>query len=90
MVTVTDRAAEVLRATLDQTRTEPGQALRLLLRPGGGFGLGVDREREDDRVVTADGEKILLLMPDIAEAVGQATIDAEETEEGPKLVISRQ
>ena len=90
MVTVTDQAAEVLRATLDQTRTAPGQALRLLLRPGGGFGLGLDQEREDDRVVTADGEKILLLMPDIAEAVGQATIDAEETEEGPKLVISRQ
>jgi len=90
MVTVTDQAAEVLRATLDQTRTAPGQALRLLLRPGGGFGLGLDQEREGDRVVTADGEKILLVMPAIAEAVGQATIDAEETEEGPKLVISRQ
>ena len=90
MVTVTDQAAEVFRATLDQTRTAPGQALRLLLRPGGGFGLGLDQEREGDRVVTADGEKILLVMPAIAEAVGQATIDAEETEEGPKLVISRQ
>ncbi|KPJ49392.1 MAG: hypothetical protein AMJ38_03390 [Dehalococcoidia bacterium DG_22] len=77
MVTVTAQAAEVLRATLDEARTEPGQALRLLLRPGGGF------------VVTADGEKILLVTPEIAEAVGEATIDAPETEEGRRLVISR-
>jgi len=90
MVMVTDQAAEVLRATLDEARTEPGQALRLLLRPGGGLGLGLDREREGDQVVTADGEKILLITPDIAEAVGEATIDAQETEEGRKLVISRQ
>jgi Fe-S cluster assembly iron-binding protein IscA len=89
MVTVTDQAAEVLRATLDEARTEPGQALRLLLRPGGGFGLGLDAEREGDEVVTADGEKILLMTPDTAEAVGEATIDAPETEEGRRLVISR-
>jgi Fe-S cluster assembly iron-binding protein IscA len=89
MVTVTDQAAEVLRATLDEARTEPGQALRLLLRPGGGFGLGIDQEREGDQVVTADGEKILLMTPDIAEAVGEAMLDTQNTEEGPKLVISR-
>jgi Fe-S cluster assembly iron-binding protein IscA len=89
MVAVTDQAAQVLRATLDQARTEPGQGLRLLLKPGGGFGLGVDREREGDQVVTADGEKILLMTPDIAEAVDDVTIDTKNTEEGPKLVISR-
>jgi hypothetical protein len=50
----------------------------------------LDAEREGDEVVTADGEKILLITPEIAEAVGQATIDAQETEEGRKLVISRQ
>jgi len=61
----------------------------LLLRPGGGFGLGVDREREGDQVVTADGEKILLMTADIAEAVDDVTIDTKNTEEGPKLVISR-
>jgi Fe-S cluster assembly iron-binding protein IscA len=90
MVMVTSQAVEVIRATLDEARTEPGQALRLLLRPGGGFGLGLDREREGDQVVTADGEKILLITPEIADAVGEATIDAQETEEGPRLVISRQ
>jgi Fe-S cluster assembly iron-binding protein IscA len=89
MVTVTDQAAEVLRATLDEARTEPGQALRLLFKPGGGFGLGLDQEREGDQVVTADGEKILLVTPEIAEAVGEATLDAPETEEGRRLVISR-
>jgi Fe-S cluster assembly iron-binding protein IscA len=90
MVTVTDQAAEVLRATLDEARTDPSQALRLLPKSGGGLGLGLDQEREGDQVVTADGEKILLITPEIADAVGEATIDAQETEEGPRLVISRQ
>ena len=34
MVTVTDQATVVLRATLAQARTQPGQTLRLVLRPG--------------------------------------------------------
>ena len=89
MVTVTDQAVGVLRATLDQARTEPGQALRLMFTPGGGLGLGLDKQREGDEVVVANGEKILLVASDMAEAVNDATIDTQDTEQGRRLVISR-
>ncbi|MGQ9572276.1 MAG: hypothetical protein ACUVV3_03695 [Dehalococcoidia bacterium] len=89
MVTVTDQAAQMLRATLEQARSEPGQALRLMLRPEGGFGLGLDQAREGDEVITANGEKVLVVAPAIAEALGEATIATHETEEGHRLIISR-
>jgi len=89
MVTLVDRAAQVLRATLAQLRTVPGQAFRVVSRPEGGFGLDLDQQRVGDVVVTANGEKLLLMAPDIVEALGEARIDIEDTQEGRKVVISR-
>ena len=89
MVTLVDRAALVLRVTLAQLRTVPGQTFRLVLRPGGSFGLGLDQQRVGDEVIITNGEKILLLAPDIVEALGEARIDIEDTEEGRWVVISR-
>jgi Fe-S cluster assembly iron-binding protein IscA len=88
MATVTDRAAQELRNILAEAATKPGQALRLVLRPGGDFGLDVDEEREGDEVVAADGERILLIAREIADAVGDAIIDAQDTGKGQELVIS--
>jgi len=89
MVTVTDQAVLVLRATLAQARTHPSQALRLVLKPGGSFGLGLDQKRNGDQVLTSHGETILLMTPDIAEALDEATIDTENTNGRRKIVISR-
>jgi len=89
MVTVTDQATVVLRATLAQARTQPGQTLRLVLRPGGSFGLGLDQKRNGDQVLTSHGETILLMAPDVAEALDEATIDTENTNGRRKIVISR-
>ncbi len=88
MVTVTDQAAVVLRATLAQARTQPGQTLRLVLSPDGGFGLGVDQKRDGDQVVIAHGENILLIAPDVAEALDGATIETQNTDGRQKIVIS--
>ena len=87
MVLVTNRAAEVLRATLQKADPEPGQALRLVPRPEGRFRLRLDDERKGDQVVKAAGEKILVMSPDAAEALSGAVIDTRDTEEGPKLAI---
>ena len=89
MVTLTDKAAQVLRVTLAQLRVVPGQAFRLVLGPGGGFGLGLDQQRVGDEVIITNGEKILLLAPDIAEALDEARIDTQDTDEGRKVVICR-
>ena len=88
MVTVTDQATLVLRATLTKARTQPGQTLRLVLSPDGGFGLGVDQKRAGDQVVIAHGENILLIAPDVAEALDGATIEIQNTDGTRKIVIS--
>ncbi len=88
MVTVTDQAVLVLRATLTKARTQPGQTLRLLLSPDGGFDLGVDQKRADDQVVIAHGENILLIAPDVAEALDGETIEIQNTNGTRKIVIS--
>jgi Fe-S cluster assembly iron-binding protein IscA len=88
MVTVTDQAALVLRATLAQARTQPGQTLRLVLSPDGSFGLGVDQRRDGDQVVIAHGENILLIASDVAEALDGAKIDIQSTNGRRKIVIS--
>ena len=90
MVTVTEQAAQELRNILSDMAMKPNQALRLVMRPEGGFGLGLDEEREGDQVVQAEGEKILFVAPPVAESLGEATIAAQDTEEGRKLVISCQ
>jgi Fe-S cluster assembly iron-binding protein IscA len=89
MVTVTEQAAHELRNIVSETATKPNQALRLVMTPGGTFGLGLDEERQGDQVVQAEGESILLVASSVAEALGEATIAAQDTEEGRKLVISR-
>jgi Fe-S cluster assembly iron-binding protein IscA len=89
MVKLTDRAAQVLRATLAQIRTKPGQTFRLVLKPEGGFGLGLDQARVGDEVITANGEKILLVASDIAQALDEARIDTQDTDGGRKVVICR-
>ena len=88
MVTVSDQAAQLLRATLAQARTQPGQTLRLVLKPDGGFGLGLDHKRNGDQVVTVQGENILVMTSDVAEALGEATIDTQNTDGTRKIVIS--
>lgn len=89
MVTVTDRATEELRNILANAAPQPGQALRLVPSREGGLGLGLDEEREGDEIVKSGDEKILLVSSGIAEALDEATIDVQDSEEGPKLVISR-
>jgi hypothetical protein len=59
------------------------------MKAGAGLGLGLDEEHEGDQVITADGEKILLVAPSVVEALGEATIATQETSEGQRLVVSR-
>lgn len=90
MVSVTKRAAEVMCATLaQQAGSEPGRTLRLVMTSEGGFRLRVDKEREGDKVVKVEREKVLVMASDAAEALSGAVIDAQDTGEGPKLTIRR-
>jgi hypothetical protein len=87
MVLVTNRAADVLRSTLLKLDPEPGETLRLVPKPEGHFRLRLDRQRKDDHVVKAAGQKLLVMSPDAAEALSGAVIDTRDSDGGPKLAI---
>ncbi len=88
MVTVTERAKEVLRALLIDNSKDPEEGIRLVFSPSGQIGLTLDKPREGDQIVESEGSKVLLVAPETAIALPGAVIDCVDTEEGPHLVIS--
>ncbi|GBD12968.1 hypothetical protein HRbin24_00989 [bacterium HR24] len=84
---VTDKAAELLREIKLELAETPDKTLRLVQR-GGGFELAFDEARSDDHVYHSGDVPVLLVSPDVAAMLSNATIDAEETEEGPRLTLS--
>jgi Fe-S cluster assembly iron-binding protein IscA len=92
MLTVTDRAKETL-ARLKATTAGLDDAeagLRLLLASGDmQFGLQMDYSKPGDQVVEHAGVKVLLVDEALADALTDATIDADSVGGGDDLVIRR-
>jgi Fe-S cluster assembly iron-binding protein IscA len=63
--------------------------LRLGKTPSGALGVFADRQRADDQIVEHEGAAVLLVGQEIAEKVKDTTIDYEESEAGPSLVMKR-
>ena len=93
MLTVTERAKETLARLKRQSQIEDDDvglrlSLAASLEPGQGqFGLQADREALGDQVVEYGGTKVLLVEEELADALSDATIDAEPTERGDDLII---
>ena len=96
MLNVTERAKETLARMKVQADIQDADiGLRLSVaadEPGQSrFGLRADRENPGDQVVGYGGTKVLLVEEALADALADATIDAEPAAQGPGLVIrSRQ
>ena len=94
MLTVTERAKETLARLKRQSQIEDDDvglrlSLAASLEPGQGqFGLRADREILGDQVVEYEGTKVLLVEEGLADALSDATIDAEPTERGDDLIIT--
>lgn len=86
MVTVTERAAKILREV--QQDSEAEQTLRIVGAQGG-YQLTFDQEREGDQVVESEGKTVLLIGSDVAEALTDATIDCEQGPDGMRFFLSR-
>lgn len=87
MVTVTDRAAELLKEI--QTDPEEGQDKVLrIVSEGDGYELIFDSARAGDQVVQNGNTDILLVGDDVAPALEDAVIDCQDTPEGPRFVLS--
>lgn len=87
MLTVTEKAAKYMREILSSRSEGSQQVLRIIFRDGN-YELTLDDPREDDHVFEQDGETYLLVEPDVAEALSEATIDAQETTEGTRLTLT--
>ena len=91
MVTVTDRANEELKRTLERSSLAPGKYLRLATPPiwegEGDFGIVVDEVGDGDYVVGFQGLKVLLVDAGLAERLSNAELDFRDSPVGPRFTL---
>ena len=87
MLTVTEAAKDKLMETLLANTDDREAGLRLTMKPPGQLGLVLDRELPDDSVVEHEGLKLLLVEHEVAELLQEATLDVQDTPDGPTLTI---
>ena len=90
MLTVTERAKQLLKETLLAHSDDPETGLRLSIEPPGQLGLVLDSEAEGDQVVEHEGSKVLLVASELAPAVEGITLGVQDTDDGPKLGILKE
>ena len=89
MLTVTARAKEKLKEMLESETDDPSVGLRLATASSGQFGIFPDRERDDDQIVEHEGSAVLMIGQQMANAIGDATIDYDESQPDPRLVLKQ-
>jgi len=91
MVTVTDRAKEELKRTLERTRLAPGKYLRLAMAPiwegDGDFGIVIDGVGDGDYVVDFQGWTVLRVDALLAEHLSNAELDFKDSPGGPRFTL---
>ncbi len=87
MVTVTERAAQLLKDIQEGHEESASKVLRLVNR-GDSFEFAFDERREDDQVVQSGDTEVLLVGTDVGDLLGEATIDCQETPAGPRFTLS--
>ncbi|HEX2030141.1 MAG TPA: hypothetical protein VHL78_01885 [Actinomycetota bacterium] len=93
MLQVTEAAASILRQTLQHPEF-PGSAIRIqqVQTPGGEPGIGfqpVSSPKEGDAEGEASGLDVFV-APELSDPLGEAVLDARQTEEGTQLFLRPQ
>jgi hypothetical protein len=84
---VTTRAAEYMRDHLSRKPAGLPDAIRIV-RAEDGFQLTLDNPKDDDRIFEREGQKYLLVGPDLGEALANATIDLQQSPQGLSLALT--
>jgi hypothetical protein len=87
MIKVTERAKKELKKLLAQKVDWSYALLRLVDRGEGILGLGIDIEMPGDMVVVYKGQKILVIEPSLVKNFERITLDIDDTQDGPNIVI---
>jgi len=90
MLTVTAQAAAELKTIAQAEATNPEEALRLIPTGEGELALVVDAPGEGDQVVEHEGVNVLLIGPELIDAVDGLVLDCMDTPQGLQLTISGQ
>ena len=90
MIYVTKEAKRELKNILPTGKGTPEEYLRITDRGQGKLELDADMMRPDDQVVEYDGVVLLIAEPRFASDIDNVSLDAYETSEGHRLVISEE
>ena len=87
MLTVTETAGAHLAQLLVEAAQPEEIAVRVEWSTTGALTLRFDQVQPDDLTVEHEDRTVLVFDTEIAETLGDKTIDAKDAEEGTKLVI---
>jgi hypothetical protein len=84
---VTDKAVRYLRET--SSRKEEGTPVAFrIANTEEGYQFTLDEAKEDHQVLEHEGENYLLLDTEMGEALSNATLDVQESPQGPRLALA--
>jgi hypothetical protein len=87
MLQISDPPLNLLREALMVERDDDSDVFRLELQ-NNDFVLGIDSPQDDDILYELDGSPVLVAPMEVATSIlGETTIDLEETDDGPRLVL---
>jgi hypothetical protein len=91
LLTITQRAAEELRAITSANAADPSHVLRIDTESDG-FSLWLGPEMEGDTVAGSEDTVLLRVSPELSEYLVEASviIDCRESTDGPRLVVYRE
>jgi len=89
MLTATESAKSLLKEILTTHSDDPEMGVRLASDPQGQLGLVLGKEQPGDQVVEHQESKVLLVASELALALEEVTLDVQDTDDGPKLVVHR-
>jgi len=90
MLTVTEGAKQLLKEILTAHSDDPEMGVRLASDPQGQLGLVLGEEQPGDHVVEHQESKVLLVASELAPRLEEVTLDVEDTDDGPKLVVQKE
>jgi hypothetical protein len=91
LLTITQRAAEELRAITSANAADSSHVLRIDTESDG-FSLWLGPEMEGDTVAGSEDTVLLRVSPELSEYLVEASviIDCRESTDGPRLVVYRE
>ena len=82
---MTEGVKQHLKKVLLAGTDDPDLGIRLTVEASGEYGVALDREAPGDHVVEHEGSKVLLVAHEVAERLGELTLDTQDTPEGARL-----